>query len=237
MTAPAPKKKKWKRHFPGTTPNTIHTSRSPKCFRKAACEYQNRARMGPVAGYGGSQDHHIVPVGTMIRYQDPKESYKGYIVFIDAAYRNQDYCSNNKANLWWLPTKATYLAKPKANPVWDLNLPCHNIGHAAYFKEVLIEMRRQIWNPLKKSKDDPKNCPTPPTLVTIVFTALESDFWRRLKYRGLRPGLMGGTRYAVDNQGKGTNWWHAFSMADTPDCTEAVTTFITKEIPAALIRP
>jgi hypothetical protein len=229
-------KKGWKRHFTGKGEQNIHTARTPRCKRGAACEYQNLARKGPVARYKKPQDHHVVPVSAMIRYQDPKEDYEGYTEIIDDAYRDQDYCANNKQNLWWLPTKATYLNQSRRSMVWDLNLPCHTIGHAAYFKEVLVELRSKIWDPLKKRTDQGKKCPDPLDVVTIVFTNLEKDFRKYLTERGMRPGGMGGTRWAIDHQGQVSDWWHAFSMASSPDETEAVSTFITEEIPAALRR-
>ena len=227
-------KKEWRRHFYGQGDVEIHTTRTPKCKQREICEYKNEARK--VIPYRKQQDHHLIPVGMMIRYQDPKQKYEDDVIqLIDTAYRNQKYCANNAKNLWWLPTKPTYLGKPRRSPVWDLNLPCHTIGHPTYNKEVVEELKSRIWEVIKKKKDD-KDCPPAPDLVKLEFENLEKDFKNRLHYRRYRPGMTGGTRWAIDNAGQRDDWWYAFSMADIPDCTDAVETFITKEIPASLRR-
>jgi hypothetical protein len=229
------KKKKRKKHFTGTGSVTIHTAREPKCHRGAACEFRNQGRKGKMSRYGFLQDHHVIPVAMTIMYQ-VEDAYNKKLKEFNAIYRDQDYCVNNKENLIWMATKPTYLAHDKRSKIWDLNFPCHTVNHPAYNTEVLDEIRGRIFQPILEAVEADQTCVDPPDAVEVAFTEIEKEFRQKLHDRGKRPEPNGGTRYAIEHRDPDGDGWHAFSMADSPDCTPAVLTFLSDEIPKALKR-
>jgi hypothetical protein len=239
-----------KKHFPGDQPVDIHTGRTPKCYRQAACEYQKAGRSKAIPGgqkisllaQGKAQDHHVVPVSVLIAYRgdrNTRPAYEGYIRYIDAMYRGQDYCANNAKNLLWLPTKATYSqnSTSTSSPVFDLNLPCHTWGHPSYTKEVLNRAKKLIWDPIKSHYADGADCPDP-DVVSIEFTGLQDEFRDKLDERATRPNRKGGTRQAIQNAGQVANWWFPFSMADDCDASaEPAHAFaVSAKVPKSLLR-
>ena len=233
-----------KKHFPGDDPVDIHTGRTPKCYRGGACEYKNAGRSTTLPGgsqkiaqlsLGKAQDHHVIPVSVLIAYRGDRSvrpSYEGYIRYIDAMYRGQDYCANNADNLIWLPTKATY-AQHSTGPssaVFDLNLPCHTWGHPSYTKDVLVDAKSNIWNPIKESYADGKPCPDV-NVVSIQFTRLQSKYGSFLRQKG-------STRQGVENAGKTADWFHPFCMAKSDDASAEPAFNFAKSVnvPKALLR-
>jgi hypothetical protein len=239
-----------KRHFPANEEVDIHTGRTPKCYRKKACEFHNVDRSAALPSgqkiallnLGKAQDHHIVPVSVLIAYRGDRATrpvYEGYIRYIDAMYRGQDYCANNANNLLWLPTKATYAqnSTSPSSPVFDLNLPCHTWGHPAYTKEVLEQAKLLIWNPIKDHYSKGKKCPEA-DVVSIEFTNLQTEFREKLDLRARRPDGEGGTRHAIQNAGQTENWWYPFCMAkDEEASAEPAFAFaMSANVPKALLR-
>jgi len=176
----------------------------------------------------------VIPVSTTIQYQ-VEDAYSKKLAEFNAIYRDQDYCVNNKENLIWMATKPTYLAHDKRSKIWDLDFPCHQVNHPAYTNEVLGEVRKRIFDTILEAVDN-NACLDPPDVVVQQFLGIESEFRDKLAARGKRPTPNGGTRYAIEHRDADKDGWHAFSMADTPDCTPAVLTFLEDEIPKALKR-
>jgi hypothetical protein len=239
-----------KKHFPGDDPVDIHTGRTPKCYRGEACEFHKTDRSKSIPGgqqiavlaHGKAQDHHVVPVSVLIAYRGNRTvrpDYEGYIRYIDAMYRGQDYCANSKDNLVWLPTKATYAqnSTSPSSPVFDLNLPCHTWGHPSYTEEVMKEARKRIWDPIKSNHADGGPCPDP-KVVSIVFTALQTKFSGLLEKRARRPEMKGGTRKAIQDAGQAENWWFPFSMASDDDASAepAFAFAVSAKVPTPLLR-
>jgi hypothetical protein len=237
-------KRKNKKHFPGKGKVTIHTGRTPKCCRGDKCQYKKTARSPSIPGgnqkiadltLGKAQDHHIVPVSVLIAYRGDRQTrpeYEGYIRYIDDMYRDQSYCANNKANLMWLPTKATY-AQNSTSPsskVFDLNLPCHTWDHPRYTKDVLKRAKKLIWDEIKRHYTEEKPCP-PADVVSVEFKNLEDEFSKRLTVKR-------NTRQAIDNAGKTAKWWVEFSMATRREASAkpAFSFGISAKVPASLLR-
>lgn len=233
-----------KEHFPGDDPVDIHTGRTPKCYRGGACEYQSKDRSPLLPGasekiaelkLGKAQDHHVVPVSVLIAYRGDRSvrpQFEGFIRYIDAMYRGQNYCANNENNLIWLPTKATY-AQNSSSPssrVFELDLPCHTWGHPSYTKDVLEDAIKGIWKPIKDHYSEGKKCPKK-NVVSIQFTKLQTKYSRLLRTKG-------STSQAIKGAGKTDDWFHPFCMAKSDDASAEPAFNFAKSahVPKALLR-
>lgn len=211
--------KKKKKHFLGVGDEKIHTAREGTCS-KGSCNYRDNAGAQPAEQ--PQQAHHIIPVSATIAYKAMKDDFKSPdVVFIDAVYKNTDWCVNQSPNMKWLPIKGAYTKRknnivgskvaPRGDaPVWGLNAPCHDWDHNCgdgYTDEARDVLKSKIWDSLKKARLL-KLCPEDQD-ITASFDKAENSLKRRLSGRGRREG---GTKSAIRKEGKGT-WWLPFSMA------------------------
>lgn len=205
-----------KKHFRGVGKEKIHTSREGTCELKGACNYADNAPQKPPFPKLPRQAHHILCVSSTIGYKT-NQDYVGYVLAIDAVYKNTEWCVNQKPNLVWLPLKGTYTkgandpgTRDKPGSSWDLNLPCHDWDHncsGGYTDEVRAAFKSEIWNDLKAAKKAGE-CPEDSD-VQAAIKNLESNFRDKVSQRGTRQG---GTRSAILKEGE-RNWWLPFSMA------------------------
>jgi hypothetical protein len=219
-------KKKEKKHFLGVGDEKIHTAREGTC-RKGSCNYRDNAGTKPRDQ--PQQAHHVIPVSATIAYKALKDAFQSADVeFIDAVYKNTDWCVNQGHNMRWLPIKGAYTKRtnnkvknnvvgtkvlPRGDAdVWSLNAPCHDWDHNCgdgYTDEAQKTLKAKIWDSLRTARLR-KLCPEKQD-ITANFDKAEDSLKRKLSARGRREG---GTKAAIAKEGKGT-WWLPFSMAKT----------------------
>lgn len=231
-------------HFPGTGKCKFHAARNGQCDLGSGGRPAQDAATNQEATSGGGCDyaaltnetgraekqyrnmraHHLLPLTVYKRYKSDG-AYVTFVRNISAALNGTSYCANQSLNMKWLPLKTTYRKKRVnlSSPVWDLDLPCHDIDHdgkdQGYTYDVTQDFKK-IWDEIKSGQQQtPKKCMTPDEVVTALRN-LET------KYRGYLDTLSasrGGTRKAIDLEAKarkaGNNshmaafWWLPFSMA------------------------
>jgi hypothetical protein len=224
-------------HFDPDAEAKIHTSRdnradrcvggdNSQCGRKTkTCDYGNKLpklALQPEAGRGFSQVHHLLCVAEVNGYHgSDKERPHAKEEDIDAAYKPTEWCISHTSNLIRLPHKKFYrvvfLEKKTAAPAQAPLLPCHDVDHVPYLKEVTTEIEKRIWNQVGEVQKDGK-CFNETHALT-QFKSLSDVFRKRLEDRAQRgdkvPGVLAkmekGKSYSDRNLGK--FWWLPFSMA------------------------
>jgi hypothetical protein len=169
-------------------------------------------------GYVGAgprymQVHHLLPVTSLAdgTIADQLKNDAPKITIVTNCLMVTDWDINAEPNVIALPRKTAYIRK-RAPGGWD-KLPCHEVDHPYYTKEVCDDLRSQVWEPVCRSA---KACEFE---AADLIGALEdaSDTWRgKVEKRGKRNG---GTKVCWDNRAKESyadKWYAPFSMAANP---------------------
>lgn len=216
--------------------------------QKTGCDYagntqQTHRREGK---FPPQRAHHILPITVYKRYKNDKD-YKTVEKAITAAMHRTSYCANQSPNMKWLPLKVTYWVRPadkkstkpwainvatRATRVrlqhkdqragWDLELPCHDVGHDAkeggYINDVKTDFKK-LWDDIKNDQQNEKKCFNEEDVISQIRD-LESK-WRT--YLDTLAAGRGGTRNALTKYEQmlqtgntnvlGSHWWLPFSMA------------------------
>jgi hypothetical protein len=139
----------------------------------------------PGTGYGR---HHIIPVGSVGRFETFDAYDRSQRKAIRDVYRETKWCSSHEENIVVLPLKSTY-ARTRADRVRGLGLPCHDVDHGCaqgYTDEVTVAIEARIWRKFKKASDTGH---PQPEQVRDDLEDLEGYFKKRLDDRGMRaPG-------------------------------------------------
>lgn len=122
---------------------------------------------------------------------------------------------NAAPNCISLPLKPAYHHK-RAPPGWG-GLPCHQVDHPPYTKEVADDLKKKVWDPIARQA---VKCADFKTSIAAALNAA-SDYWRgQLKGRGWRPiGPAGGTEHCWEHRAEAEMenlWYLPFSMAADP---------------------
>lgn len=170
------------------------------------------------SGYTGAstrymQVHHLLPVTSLADGTIAKQLKNNApkITIVRNCLMITDWDINAAHNVIALPRKAAFIRK-RAPGGWD-NLPCHEVDHPKYTKEVCDDLRGQVWEPVNRSA---KECKFE---AADLIGALQdaSDFWRdEVDTRGKRHG---GTKLCWKNRSVASykdKWYEPFSMAADP---------------------
>jgi hypothetical protein len=222
------KEQERKTHFRPDGDCSIHidSTRSKEC-KKQPCDYRaatDGKRSALESRYASHYEaHHAVcicgPVSYLSFSYDPKVVDK-----IRAVYFKTEWCINHHSNMKWLPLKKLYseagAGKPD-DPVWTLDLPCHNWDHncvGGYTDEVITDLKQKIWD---RIRDIPPGQPCFDNAdAEKAFDNIVKKFQGELVERG---GRTRGTKPAYEKSLKADGergvWWLPFSMAKTSVAT------------------
>jgi hypothetical protein len=167
--------------------------------------------------------HHILCVHACSDATFPASITDDEKTFIYVCLAISEWNINGKENNIGLPKKWAYVMDGKNTTGWD-GLPCHQVDHDIYLRNVASYVRTEIWDKVKKAKKA-EDCEEL-TGENIAQHFIDgSDTWKkRLTKRGKKYG---GTKACLDycldgKQGPmaDSNWYVPFSMA-VPDESDA----------------
>ncbi len=159
--------------------------------------------------------HHILCVKACSDSTFPDDATPADITFIRSCLAISDWDINAEPNTIGLPTKQAYVSD--FTVAWNL-VPCHQVDHDLYLKEVEVFVKDKIWKSLKKAQDEKACEELTPENIAGKFTA-GSRLWKVLLI--VRGKLQGGTKACLDYCASGQpnpiindqNWYVPFSMA------------------------
>jgi hypothetical protein len=160
--------------------------------------------------------HHILCVHACSDATFPERITDDEVKLIYACLAITDWNINASDNNIGLPTKWAYVRYPNGNG-WD-GLPCHQVDHDLYLKDVQTYVRDEIWKEIRKNKKK-KACEEFTGQNIAEYFNTGSDEWKTfLKARG---NLYGGTKACLEYCTSGEprpginddNWHIPFSMA------------------------
>jgi hypothetical protein len=170
---------------------------------------------------GHNQVHHALCVYACSNSTFPKGLTDDEFAFIMLCLAPTDWDINKEPNVIGLPLKTAYVSLPD-DPGWD-KLPCHQVDHDIYLKDVNSYVTDQIWTAIKEAQEAEACEQLDGKTIQALFNT-GSKKWRGFLVK--RGSTNGGTKaalaYCLNPPPPGTatpfndsNWYIPFSMGST----------------------
>jgi hypothetical protein len=185
------------------------------------CKAKERGYYQPSKTF--TQIHHIICLTCMTNARISKSvKDKGKMEFIRECLKLTDWNINDagdhngESNVVGLPLKRAFVTKPSAD--WD-GWPCHQVEHNVYIKEVSVQLNKQVWTRVLRSRKKCTECSTECFInAKSIKTELSNQSQSLYEFLDDRGKDKGGTAVCWrDRQtAKKKIWYFPFSMAETP---------------------